>query len=115
MYKNKNEDILRTTICIAEGILKKRPFTPVSDDIESYEAITSNHFLIGSSLSEKFRIYSKEYKDHHRNLKAAQTNASQIWQRFQKEYIPMHLIRTKWFKESKNELNEGDFVWIVDM
>ena len=61
-----------------------------------------------------FRIYSKEYEGYRRNLKAAQANANQKWYRFQKENIPIPLARTKWFKESKNELNEGDVAWIVD-
>ena len=112
--QNLNEDILRTIICSVEKILNHRPLAPDSDDIEIYEVITQNHFLIGSSGSEMFRIYSKEYECRHRNLKAAQSNANRIWHIFQKEYIPMHLARTEWFKKSKNEPNEGDLVWIVE-
>ena len=111
-----NEQILGTTICSVEEILNQRPLTPVSDDTESLEAITPNHFLIESSGSKMIRIYSKEYKTHHRNLKEAETNASQIksGKYFKREYNLMHLIRSKLFKESKIDLNEVNLVWIVD-
>ena len=88
--QNINEDILRTTIFIVEGILNRRRLTPHSDDNEKFETIIPNHYLIGSSGSEMFRNYSKGYKSHHRNLKLAQLNANQIWQKIQTVYTPMH-------------------------
>ena len=43
------EDILTTTVCIVEVILNQRSPTSDLDDIDCYEEITSNHFLIGLS------------------------------------------------------------------
>ena len=61
-----------------------------------------------SSGSEIFRIYSKNVESHRENFKKAQQNASQIWRRFQKEYIPMHLARNKDFKDQKTQFQEGE-------
>ena len=69
MGKQKiTEDVLTTTVCIVEGIVNQRHLTSVSDDIDSYVAITPKHFLIESSESEMFRMYSKKY-ERHRKLK----------------------------------------------
>ena len=102
------EDILTTFVCIVENILKRRLLTSVLDDIDSYEAITSNYFLIGSSGSEMFRTYSKNFKSNQKNFKAAQQNAIQIWRRFQKEYIPMHLARNRGLTDQKTQFQEGE-------
>ena len=40
------DKILSTTMCLAEGSLNARPLTPVSDDPDSLEALTPNHFLL---------------------------------------------------------------------
>ena len=42
-----NDENLNTTMCLVEGSLKARPLTPVSDDPDSLEALTPNHFLLG--------------------------------------------------------------------
>ena len=111
--QNMTKDILTTIICIV-SILNRRILSSISDDIYSYEAVNLNHFLIGSSESEVFRMFSKEYDGHRKSFKAAQTNFQQIWRRFQKKYIPMHLARNKSFKDQKTQFQEDDLVWILD-
>ena len=107
------KDILTTIICIV-SILNRRILSSISDDIYSYEAVNLNHFLIGSSESEVFRMFSKKYDGHRKRFKVAQTNFKQIWRRFQKKYIPMHLAKNKSFKDQKTQFQEDDLVWILD-
>ena len=45
--KQLTDEILNTTMCLVEGSLNARPLTPVSDDPDSLEALTPNHFLLG--------------------------------------------------------------------
>ena len=42
--------VLTTTTCLVEQTLKARPLTPVSDDPEDLEALTSNHVLLGQPV-----------------------------------------------------------------
>ena len=44
-------EILNTTMCLVEGSLNARPFTPISDDPDSLKALTPNHFLLWSAQS----------------------------------------------------------------
>ena len=45
-----NDYILNTTRWLVEGSLNARPLTPVSDDPDSLEALTPNHFLLGQHI-----------------------------------------------------------------
>ena len=45
------EEALHTFICEVESILNNLPFTPSSDDVNNYEALTPNHILFGNSSS----------------------------------------------------------------
>ena len=45
------DEILNTTMCLVEGSLNARPLTPVSDDPDSLEALTPNHFRSARSNS----------------------------------------------------------------
>ena len=46
-------------------------------------------------------------------FRVAQAHMDNIWARWLKEYLPVHNIRQKWFKE-RPQLRENDLVWIVD-
>ena len=111
--QNLTEDILTTTVCIVEDNLNQRPLISVSNDKDSYKAITSNHFLIGSSGLEKIRIYSKESEDHRLIFIATQKISNQIWRIYQKKYTSMHLAINKWLKNQKTQFQHVDLVWIV--
>ena len=41
------DESLRTYLCEVKSILNKRPLTPISDDINNFEAFTTDHLLIG--------------------------------------------------------------------
>ena len=42
------EETLLTTLCLVEQLLNARPLTAVSSDVNDFEALTHNHFLLGS-------------------------------------------------------------------
>ena len=39
--------ILTTTMCLVDETLNSKALSPVSDDPEDLEALTTNHFLLG--------------------------------------------------------------------
>ena len=43
------DKMLATLMCGVESMLSQRPLTYVSDDVNDYECLTPNHFLIGES------------------------------------------------------------------
>ena len=47
--RSVTEDVLSTTMCIIEQTLNARPLTPVSTDVNDFEALTLNHFLLGNT------------------------------------------------------------------
>ncbi|KAL9974310.1 hypothetical protein ACROYT_G011331 [Oculina patagonica] len=89
-----------------------RPLTPVSDDLNDYEALTPNHFLIGraSPNSPPGQFEEREVNSRKR-WRMAQALADMIWRRWRKEYLPTLAIRSKWNKEQRN-LKEGDLILI---
>ena len=50
-YRNHhfNEEALHTYLAETEFIINGRPLTPLSDDINNFEALTPNHFLTGTA------------------------------------------------------------------
>ena len=45
------EEIFHTVIVETEAVLNSRPLTSVSDDLNDYEALTPNHFMIARAIS----------------------------------------------------------------
>jgi hypothetical protein len=86
----------------------------VSLDPRDKEALTPNHFLIGSSSGQlKFdhsKIATKNLKYH---WSSAQALIEECWRRWLVEYLPSLNIRKKWQK-AENPLKQGDVVLILD-
>ena len=59
------DEVLTSLMCEAESILEQRPLTYVSDDVNDYECLTPNHFLIGESNN----ISPTEISDQNVNLR----------------------------------------------
>ena len=109
------DDVLTTTMCLVEQILKSRPLTSVSDDPEHLEALTPNHFLLGrASPTTPFIPDAQQYTDLRRVFRVSQAYADMIWSRWNREYLPQWNERTKWNKEEVGHLEVNDLVWIVD-
>ena len=89
------DDVLSTTMCLVEQILKSRPLASVNDDPENLEALTPNHFLLGrASPATPFIPDAQRYTDQRRVFRVSQAYADLIWSRWNREV--------------------NDLVWIVD-
>ena len=47
--RSPNDELLRSILCEVENIIKSRPLTYIPIESENLEALTPNHFLLGSS------------------------------------------------------------------
>lgn len=112
--RHPNDELLRSILMEAENIINSRPLTFVSIDSADQEALTPNHFLLGSSNGEK---PPGEFGAENSNLRHAwrrsQALANEFWRRWVKEYLPTLTRRTKWFKNVK-DIEAGDLVIVVD-
>ncbi|XP_013171141.1 PREDICTED: uncharacterized protein LOC106120362 [Papilio xuthus] len=108
-------DTLSTLMCEVEALINSRPITHVSTDPNYPEALTPNHFLIGTSSSGT--PYGKYDNGDLCNLgkrwRVAQRLTDMFWSRWLKEYLPSLLPRQKWNSEAK-ALSVGDYVLVVD-
>lgn len=97
-----------------EMIVNSRPLTELPLDSESSEALTPNHFLLGSSNGNKPPIAfdDSRYALKH-TWKMSQIYANRFWRRWISEYLPTLTRRTKWFHQVK-PIAEGDVVVVVD-
>lgn len=109
-----NEEILRSMMAEVENIVNSRPLTYVPIEDENMEALTPNHFLLGSSNGLKPLA---SYDDSEVVLRqcwlSSQQFAERFWKRWVAEYLPTLTCRTKWFERAK-PLEVGDLVLVVD-
>lgn len=106
------DESLRSALMEVELIVNSRPLTYVSLETEDQEAITPNHFLVGSSNGSKpFCI--AENIDYRMCLRQSEMFANMFWRRWIKEMLPTLTRRSKWFEKVK-PISEGDIVIIVD-
>ena len=108
------EEILNTTMCLVEGSLNAHPLTPVSDDPDSLEALTPNHFILGQHSLTIPSLRSSENHSHSKCYARAQSYANAIWQRWLSEYVPTLNKRVKWHARPEYFLKTGDMVWLVE-
>jgi hypothetical protein len=98
----------------AENMVNSRPLTIVSSDPDDPEAITPNHFLIGTSSSAQ---PPGEFSDRDFSLRKqwriSQKLADNFWSRWVKKYIPSLVKRSKWHEKSI-PMTVGDIVVIAD-
>eukprot|EP00794_Sanderia_malayensis_P013308 gene13308-14681_t len=105
---------LMTVFSKAESILNSRPLTAVSDDINDFEALTPNHFLIGRAFSNLApgRFTDKDINNRKR-WRQVQILTEHIWMRFRREYLPHLTERSKWTSTGR-KIKEGDLVLLAD-
>ena len=98
---------LSTFITEIESVLISRPLTSVSDDLNDYNVLTPNHFILARQ-SLPFTL--NDGKIVNRALwRAVEALSNMFWKRFIQEYLPMLNIRKKWNRE-KRDFNENDLV-----
>ncbi|XP_059046033.1 uncharacterized protein LOC131841729 [Achroia grisella] len=107
-------DTLATLLAEVEGLVNSRPITHVSSDLNYPEALTPNHFLIGtSSTSPCFGKYNDTDLQLRKRWRVAQRLADMFWARWLKEYLPSLVPRQKWTQECRC-LQVGDYVIIIE-
>ncbi|XP_044745195.1 uncharacterized protein LOC123307057 [Coccinella septempunctata] len=109
--KAPTEEVLRTLLTEAEFSINARPLTHVSVNPADPEALTPNHFLIGSSTGMPATGPCDEAD--RRTWRASMALADHFWKRWVREYLPTLVPRG----DSSNKarpLRIGDVVLIVD-
>ena len=97
-----------------EGIINSRPLTYIPVGTDEPQAITPNHFLLGSSGGFKsFCEFEEEVLNINKNYKLSQHMSLIFWQRCLKKYLPTLTRRTKWYKHEK-PLEVEDIIVIMD-
>lgn len=109
--KAPKEEVLQTLITEAEYSVNARPLTHVSVDPSDNEALTPNHFLIGSSTGLPATGPCEESE---RSMwRRTQALADKFWQRWIQEYLPTLIPRGQAGVEV-NPIRQGDLVVVVD-
>lgn len=112
--RNPTDEILRTFLLEAENIVNSRPLTHVSVELGDEEALTPNHFLIGSSNGSKPPgLFTDADLVLRKNWRKTQLLADLFWKRWIREYLPTITRREKWFNRVK-PIEIGDIVIIAD-
>lgn len=113
--RKPDDETLETVLLEAEAMINCRPLTFVPLESEDQEALTPNHFLLGSSSGVK--ILPTASVDNRATLrsswKLAQFISEEFWRRWVKEYLPVINRRCKWFVETR-DLEVGDLVMVVN-
>ncbi len=112
--RRSSEEVLRTCLAEVELIVNTRPLTHIPIDAEDDEAITPNHFILGSSNGDKpLCEIDENHLPSNKSWKISQMFADHFWKRFTHQYLPDLARRTKWYTPVR-PLQEGDLVFIVD-
>ena len=110
-----NEETLHTYFTEIESIINGRPLTPLSDDINNFQALTPNQFLTGTA-NPNFLICPVKKPGgivNKQKWKAVQVAQESFWQRWIREYLPITTTRKKWNIPTCNFF-VGDLVLIAD-
>ena len=103
------DETLATLMCEVESILNQRPLTYVSDDVNDYECLTPNHFLIGECSDFSPTEISDKSLNLRKKWKVVQAASQIFWKRWIHEYLPLLTIRRKWNNQIRN-IKIGDLV-----
>ncbi|XP_055844833.1 uncharacterized protein LOC129911149 [Episyrphus balteatus] len=112
--RNPSDELLRSMLIEVENIVNSRPLTYIPIDSENEEALTPNHFLLGSSSGSKpLAIFDDDIRVLKNNWLISQQFAEHFWKRWVREYLPTITRRAKWFEPVK-QIEVGDIVVITD-
>lgn len=108
------DEVLSTLLLEVENIVNSRPLSHVSVEPDSEEALTPNHFLLGTPSSmptlgkfDNSDLYLRK------QWRKAQRLADMFWKRWLVEVLPDLIPRRKWNQEQE-PLKVGDLVLLVD-
>ena len=107
------EESLYTFLCEVESIINNRPLTPTSDSISDFEALTPNHFFLGTKVTNyALGPLNPREINYRKKWRAVQAALNIFWTRWLGEYLPSLMDRKKWITNSQN-LQIGDLVILV--
>eukprot|EP00112_Aurelia_sp_Birch-Aquarium-sp1_P026917 Seg987.5 transcript_id=Seg987.5/GoldUCD/mRNA.D3Y31 product="hypothetical protein" protein_id=Seg987.5/GoldUCD/D3Y31 len=108
------DEELITVLTECEAMLNNRPVTYISNDPNDIEPLIPAHFLNNKCTTF---ILQHDLGIQHKSLKKrwlhCQNVVNQIWQRWQKEYLPTLQQRSKWNKKKRN-IQQDDVVLVMD-
>lgn len=108
------DELLSSMLIEVENIVNSRPLVYVPVDEDTDEALTPNHFLVGSSSGMKpMSVCSDNDILLKKSWLTSQQYANIFWKKWLTEYLPSLTCRTKWYDRTK-PLCQGDLVIIVD-
>lgn len=109
-----SDELLLSMMLEVENIINSRPLAYVPIDAETAEALTPNHFLVGSSSGLKpMSACSDSGVVLRQSWLTSQQYANIFWRKWLREYLPTLTCRTKWHDRPR-PLSPGDLVIIVD-
>ncbi|XP_055605028.1 uncharacterized protein LOC129753255 [Uranotaenia lowii] len=110
-----DDEAFYTLLVDAEGIVNSRPLTYLPIESEEAEALTPNHFLLGSSNGVKQPESGPISEANGLRNAWSQINLQldRFWSRWVREYLPTMTQRSKWFGETK-PVRLGDLVVVVN-
>lgn len=109
-----DDEALSTFMVEAESIVNSRPLTYLPLTSEESEAITPNHFLLGSSSGVRQPIVevTEPAEALRTSWNQVQHQLDVFWRRWIREYLPTLTKRPKWCGEEK-PIAEGQLVMVV--
>ena len=108
------DDALYTIMIELESTVNSRPLINVSENIDDFEALTLNYFLLGRRSNNTPVINNKEVDvTVRRKWKAVQAATNSFWSRWTREYLLMLTEQKKWSSLNVN-LKKGDLVLLCD-
>lgn len=112
--RTPSEELFRCLLIEVENMVNSRPLTYLPLDSAESEALTPNHFLLGSSSGVKpVGEFGDDVKLLRSNWLMVQLYAQTFWKRWVKEYVTTLTRRTKWCSPV-NPISLDDIVIIVD-
>nr|XP_012150523.1 PREDICTED: uncharacterized protein LOC105663788 [Megachile rotundata] len=103
-----------TLLCNIESCLNSRPLAPLKDDIDSFDALTPGHFLIGTALKSipMPSVFDKPENRLNRWTLMRQ-KYEQFWRLWSQDYLHTLQQRTKW-RERRPNLRPNDLVLVKE-
>ncbi|XP_045496008.1 uncharacterized protein LOC123694585 [Colias croceus] len=105
------DEVLQTLMNEVEFTVNSRPLTHVSVDPEDPEALTPNHFLLGTA--DGMPVLGSSNRLDRRVWRVSQALADAFWARWVREYLPTLTPRGDAVRSTPN-VKEGDVVLITD-
>ena len=106
-----------TTLIQIEAILNRRPLNALSPSANDYEALTPAHVLYPGCVDRSSNIFvtpeSASRGDLRSKFLRSQNMVNAFWKAWYRDYLSMLHNRQKW-KDTKEDLKEGELVLIVD-